>query len=410
MAVTITVAELVAALRLSDSAEETTEVTRLLAYATEAVVKHAPDASDTAHNEAVRRLAGYLFDQPEAGRGMAFANAMRNSGAARMLLPYRIHRAGYADAVEAAQEAVGEAENPVTGLAVQGGQLVVTFEDGSTEALDLPAGQDPADQVARDAIDAHERATHNTDITARSTARNARQVGEQAQTTIEAHEGTPHGGRGGVDQTARDSAATAQSEIDAHERATHNTDTTARSTARNARQVGEQAQNTIETHEATPHNTDQVARDSAAAAQATADAAVAPAARVELYKDTSDYRRTSSSTVFRQFDLSRAPARGRGLELVIANRNWRAPFYLGTDDWLDMTLSATQLNGVISAGTVPVSNTIPIKSIALDESNSNSFGHGIIYIGRVNDTRMGVAFAARRGMGSPMRFTVREIP
>ena len=97
MAVTLTVAELLAALRLGDSAEETAEVTRLLAYSTEAVTQHAPDASDTAMNEAVRRLAGYLFDQPEAGRGMAYANAMRSSGAARMLLPYRVHRAGYAD-------------------------------------------------------------------------------------------------------------------------------------------------------------------------------------------------------------------------------------------------------------------------------------------------------------------------
>ena len=95
MAVTLTVAELTAALRLNDTAEETAEVTRLLAYSTEAVTKHAPDASDMAMNEAVRRLAGYLFDQPEAGRGIAYANALRFSGAARMLLPYRIHRAGY---------------------------------------------------------------------------------------------------------------------------------------------------------------------------------------------------------------------------------------------------------------------------------------------------------------------------
>ena len=102
MAVTITVAELLAALRLNDTAEETAEVTRLLAYSTEAVTLHAPTAADTAQNEAVRRLAGYLFDQPEAGRGMANANAMRSSGAARMLLPYRVHRAGYSD-VEAAQ-------------------------------------------------------------------------------------------------------------------------------------------------------------------------------------------------------------------------------------------------------------------------------------------------------------------
>ena len=61
MAVTLTVAELSAALRLNDSAEETAEVRRLLEYCTEAVTQHAPDASDTAMNEAVRRLAGYLF-------------------------------------------------------------------------------------------------------------------------------------------------------------------------------------------------------------------------------------------------------------------------------------------------------------------------------------------------------------
>ena len=97
MAVTLTVAELVAALRLGDSAEEHAEVTRLLSYCTEAVTQHAPSASDTAMNEAVRRLSGYLFDQPEAGRGMAYANALRSSGAQRMLLPYRTHRAGYAD-------------------------------------------------------------------------------------------------------------------------------------------------------------------------------------------------------------------------------------------------------------------------------------------------------------------------
>ena len=75
---------------------------------------------------------------------------------------------------------------------------MVTFADGSEDSLDLPAGMggmfSGTDQTARDAaaaaqseIDAHERATHNTDITARSTARNARQVGEQAQTAVETH-------------------------------------------------------------------------------------------------------------------------------------------------------------------------------------------------------------------------------
>ena len=97
MAVTITTTELLAALRLTDSQEETAEVTRLHDYVSEAVTQYAPEASDTAMNEAARRLAGYLYDMPEAARGDAYANALRNSGAQRMLLPYRLHRAGYAD-------------------------------------------------------------------------------------------------------------------------------------------------------------------------------------------------------------------------------------------------------------------------------------------------------------------------
>ena len=92
--VSLTVAQLAAALRVGDSAEETAEVMRLLAYATEAVTKHAPAAPDVVQNEAVVRLAGYLFDQPMASRASAYANAMRNSGAARMLLPYVVHGAG----------------------------------------------------------------------------------------------------------------------------------------------------------------------------------------------------------------------------------------------------------------------------------------------------------------------------
>ena len=46
MAVTFSVAQLAGALRLNDSAEETAEVTRLLAYVSVAVVKHAPSAPD----------------------------------------------------------------------------------------------------------------------------------------------------------------------------------------------------------------------------------------------------------------------------------------------------------------------------------------------------------------------------
>ena len=157
MAVTLTAAQLVAALRLSDSPEELAEATRLLAYATEAVTKYAPDAPDVTHNEAARRLAGYAYDQPEAGRGDAYANAGRNSGAWAVLLPYRIHRAGYSDAeaVAQAQEAVGSVGNPVTGVDVTGTTLTVTFADGTTETHDLPAVSGVDNAAVQALIDAH---------------------------------------------------------------------------------------------------------------------------------------------------------------------------------------------------------------------------------------------------------------
>ena len=66
-------------------------------------------------------LCGYLFDMPEAARGDAYANALRNSGAARMLLPYRVHRArAYADTLSEVNSVVGDVGNPVTALSISG--------------------------------------------------------------------------------------------------------------------------------------------------------------------------------------------------------------------------------------------------------------------------------------------------
>ena len=93
MAVTITAAELAAAIRVGDSSEEQAEVARLLTVASTAVVRYAPLAPDDIHSESCIRLAGHWFDQPLAGRG-AYADALRNSGAQALLLPYRVHRAG----------------------------------------------------------------------------------------------------------------------------------------------------------------------------------------------------------------------------------------------------------------------------------------------------------------------------
>ena len=110
MAVTLDVAALSAALRLGSSTEETAEATRLLGFATETISRHLGNAyADTPEiivNEGVIRLAAYLYDQPNAGRGVGYANALRNSGAAAILLPYRVHRAG-STSMATAQEALG---------------------------------------------------------------------------------------------------------------------------------------------------------------------------------------------------------------------------------------------------------------------------------------------------------------
>ena len=141
MAITLTVSQLANAMRVGDSQAEKDEVTRLLAYATVAVVQHAPDAPDAVHDESAIRLSAYLFDQPNASMGMGYANALRNSGAGSILLPFRIHRAGSTgEAIAAAQAQFGTAGNPVTNVEVSGSDLLITFFDGTTRKDPLPAG------------------------------------------------------------------------------------------------------------------------------------------------------------------------------------------------------------------------------------------------------------------------------
>ena len=133
MAVTITRADLAKRIRLGRTQTELDEADQILAYATEAVIKHAPNAPDVVHNEAVYRLAGYVYDRPFASADTRFANAMRNSGAAAALLPYRVHRLGLS-----AGDDSSAAGNVVVGLAIVGGNIVVTYGDGSTENVPLP--------------------------------------------------------------------------------------------------------------------------------------------------------------------------------------------------------------------------------------------------------------------------------
>ena len=94
MGVTIDVPELLGALRMGSTPEETAQATRLLAFAKVAVEKHAPGAPEIILNECVCLVAGYIHDSPMAAKGASFAAVMRNCGASGLMLPWRVHRAG----------------------------------------------------------------------------------------------------------------------------------------------------------------------------------------------------------------------------------------------------------------------------------------------------------------------------
>jgi len=80
---------LVQALRLGDSPEERAIAMRLRRVAMAIVDREAPNAPQVLKDEACIRIAGYLFDMPQAHRGAAFANVFRNSGAQHLLAPYK---------------------------------------------------------------------------------------------------------------------------------------------------------------------------------------------------------------------------------------------------------------------------------------------------------------------------------
>ena len=98
MAVTLTSTQLAYRMRLIADTEEVlaepqlTVVSGILAAATALVQKYAPGAPDAIHNEAVTRLAGFLFDTPPSG-SRQWQNPMQQSGATAILSAYRVLRA-----------------------------------------------------------------------------------------------------------------------------------------------------------------------------------------------------------------------------------------------------------------------------------------------------------------------------
>ena len=160
MAITLTVQQLSLEMRVGDTAAETELVTRRLAYSEVAIERHLGAAvyastPDVVLNEATIRLCSYLYDSPTSTGGLAFANAMRFSGAARMLLPYRLHKvSSTGEAVSIVNDAVGDAGNPVVNVAVDAaaGTLLVVFADGTSRAEDLPAGTGGLRQIGSETL------------------------------------------------------------------------------------------------------------------------------------------------------------------------------------------------------------------------------------------------------------------
>ena len=83
-----------------------TDVTRILAYANEAVRQYAADAPESVKDMAVLQIGQYLYDAPVAARRSP-ANVLSESGAWAMLAPYREHRAVVLGDVAAAAERGG---------------------------------------------------------------------------------------------------------------------------------------------------------------------------------------------------------------------------------------------------------------------------------------------------------------
>ena len=207
MAIDITVDALIAANRVGGTTLERAEISRLRDYAIAEISQYVGTAYDTIDpvivNEAAIRLVGYLYDQPSIARGAAFANALRNSGAGRMLFRFRVHRAGLATADEAMAAGIGTTGNPVVDVDVSAGELVITFNDGTTETHTLPsAGTFGIDQTARDSAATAQTAAD----TAQTAAGTAQTAADTAQTEIDDHESNHPSGGTGVDQTARDAA------------------------------------------------------------------------------------------------------------------------------------------------------------------------------------------------------------
>ena len=157
MAVTIDRASLAVELRIATATTEDLPegqgvvLDRLLSTATALVTNYAPNAPDAIHDEALIRVAGWLYDTDPAEARRA-TSPVQHSGASSLLAPYRVRRlAGVSGVVEP----VGPTVIPTDAAAVQA--LIdahAAIPDAHHEKTALPApGLDAA--AVQALVDAH---------------------------------------------------------------------------------------------------------------------------------------------------------------------------------------------------------------------------------------------------------------
>ena len=93
----VSTADLAVALRLSEdgsdlSSAQEAVLDRVRGVATRLAESYAPDAPDVVQDEAVVRLASYLYDA-QPGASQRFTNPFADSGAQALLARYRVVRA-----------------------------------------------------------------------------------------------------------------------------------------------------------------------------------------------------------------------------------------------------------------------------------------------------------------------------
>ena len=216
----VTLIQLAASLRLGDGVIAPTEpvagiLSRLLGVSQAFVALAAPAAPEVIADEAITRMAAYLYDSPTAASGDRYAAAWRNSGAEALVSRWVVRRAG----------SDGEVVGPSTG-GLDDEQVRAIVESLIGEHADQenmhhtpPEGGDGAQAVVvhNAASDSHEDIRES--ITGRVTqdqveeaanrlinaAGHATNVGlAEANAAIQRnsdalvqHEGTPHGGGNG---------------------------------------------------------------------------------------------------------------------------------------------------------------------------------------------------------------------